>query len=156
MIAANSQRRKMHSRSSQIEQPEQLEQLKLFLQSNKLPFKDVNLTGNIFLLYYDDAGNIVGSAGLESYGDAGLIRSVAVHHAERGKGLGIQIVDEILLRAMRMNLKCVFLLTETAHEFFLKKGFQDVSRDDVPASVKASSEFSLVCPASAKCMVFKF
>ncbi len=156
MIAANSPTGRPYSHSRQIQKPEELGELKMFLELNKLPFKDISLNGNIFLLFYDDEGNVIGSAGLEIYGEAGLMRSIAVRSEDRGKKLGARIVDEILLCARDNNLRSVFLLTETAYKFFLKKGFQDFSRNDVPEAVKNSSEFSLVCPASAKCMAFRF
>jgi amino-acid N-acetyltransferase len=156
MIAANNRSARAYSHTRQIQKPEDLGELKFFLELNKLPFKDISLNGNIFLLYYDDEDNVIGSAGLEIYGEAGLIRSIAVSSKDRGKKLGTKIVDEMLLLARTKNLRSVFLLTETANEFFLKVGFQDFSRHDVPEAVKNSSEFSLVCPASAKCMAFRF
>jgi amino-acid N-acetyltransferase len=132
----------------------QLKQFMQFLEQNKLPFKDIQLNGNFFLRYYDAEGNTVGSGGLELYGDTGLLRSVAVMESNRGHNIGKQIVDDILQRAAELNLHSVFLLTETAYDFFLKKGFSDVSRDAVPDALKRSSEFSEVCPSSAKCMVY--
>jgi amino-acid N-acetyltransferase len=43
----------------------------------------------------------------------------------------------------------VFLLTTTAERFFPKFGFEQIARDEVPASVKASVEFRSACCASA-------
>ena len=141
---------------AELKEQIQIQELQSFLELNNLPFKDIKLNGNFFLAYYDEAGNVVGSGGIEIYGDAALLRSVAVRATERGMSLGKQIVDDVLQHARELKILSVFLLTETAHDFFLKKGFKDISRDDVPAKVKASSEFSVVCPASAKCMVFAF
>ena len=146
----------MHLQSVQIKDTPELQALQSFLERNKLPYKDIQLNNTLFLLYHDSAGNIVGSAGLEHYGDAALLRSVAVNESERGKKLGKQIVEDVLARAREAKIQSIFLLTETARDFFLKKGFLDISRDDVPSNIKASSEFSFVCPASATCMVYIF
>jgi amino-acid N-acetyltransferase len=43
----------------------------------------------------------------------------------------------------------VFLLTTTAERFFPRFGFEEIARDEVPASVQASVEFQSACPASA-------
>jgi amino-acid N-acetyltransferase len=131
----------------------QLKEFKLFLENNELPFKDIDLNGNIFLRFYDNEGNTIGTGGLEIYGTSGLLRSVAVSEAKRGHRIGNQIVDDILQQAKVLNLQSVFLLTETAYYFFLKKGFSDFPRDGVPGALKNSSEFSAICPSTAKCMI---
>jgi amino-acid N-acetyltransferase len=144
----------METQTQQVTDSLKLQELKSFLELNKLPFTDLTLKGNVFWIYRDPQGNMVGSGGLEMYGDVALLRSVAVGQAERSKNLGSQIVHDLLRHAKESGIKSVFLLTETAHHFFLKKGFTDLSRDEVPSALKESSEFSFVCPASAKCMVY--
>jgi amino-acid N-acetyltransferase len=146
----------MDIQRTELKEQKQLLALQSFLEDHKLPFKDIRLDGNLFLVYNNAAGNIIGSGGIERYGNIGLLRSVAVRSSERGKKLGQQIVEDILQRAKELRIHSVFLLTETAHDLFLKMGFNDLSRDDVPEEIKSSSEFSFVCPASAKCMVFNF
>jgi amino-acid N-acetyltransferase len=136
-----------------------LEKLQQFLQSNKLPYQDIDSSistkGRMFLGYYDDAGELIGSGGLELYGDAALLRSLAVKENQRGKDLGKKIVDDLVSQARKANIANIFLLTETAKDFFLKKGFNLIDRNEVPENVRASSEFSHVCPASAVCMFYK-
>ncbi len=132
-----------------------LEKLQRFLQSNKLPHDDIKTKGNVFIGYYDDAGNLIASGGLELYGASALLRSIAVSQHHRGKNMGKQIVDDLMQKAKDLNIRSIFLLTETAHDFFSKKGFTDISRGDVPFEVKSSSEFAFVCPISAACMHYK-
>ena len=135
-----------------------LEKLQKFLQSNKLPHQDIQnvpAKERLFLGYYDDAGELIGSGGLELYGDSALLRSVAVKENVRGKELGKKIVDDLVRQAKNSQINNIFLLTETAKDFFTKKGFTIVSRDEVPANVRASSEFTDVCPTSAICMFYK-
>jgi amino-acid N-acetyltransferase len=55
--------------------------------------------------------------------------------------------------AKKKKLKAIYLLTETARDFFQKKGFTAVHREQVPEEVKASSEFAHVCPTSAVVMM---
>jgi len=137
-----------------IENKEALAPVLVLLQSSKLPFQDITLEGNLFMSYQDEAGNLIGSGGLELYGPYSLIRSIAVDEKQRGKSLGKQIVEDIIQQARSRSLKEIYLLTETAHDFFIHIGFKDVSRDLVPDAVKASPEFISVCPVSAACMVY--
>lgn len=136
-----------------------LEKLQKFLQSNKLPNQDISeyltIKGRVFLGYYDDGGELIGSGGLEMYGDSALLRSVAVKESVRGQQLGKKIVDDLVTQARNSKINSIFLLTETAKDFFTKKGFTIVSRDEVPSQVRASSEFTHVCPSSAICMFYK-
>lgn len=143
-------------KSEQIKTEEALSEMLALLKESHLPFEDVKLDGNLFVGYYDESDHLIASAGLELFGKAALLRSVAVKEDLRGKSLGSKIVKDILERATASHTKEVYLLTETAHDFFLSKGFIDISRDQVPDRIKQSTEFSSVCPVSAACMIYKF
>lgn len=95
---------------------------------------------------------LVGSAALERYGEAALLRSVAVAEEERSTGLGQEIVRRLLDCAYADGIRTVVLLTNTAERFFPRFGFRQVDRDQVPEPVKASAEFQGACPASAAVM----
>jgi amino-acid N-acetyltransferase len=97
-------------------------------------------------------GTMVGTGALEVYGDFALLRSLSVKLGTRGKALGTAITEHLITEAKKRKLKGIYLLTETAHGFFLRKGFQDVARDQVPDPLKASSEFSHVCKDTAAAM----
>lgn len=99
-----------------------------------------------------DNGRIVGVAAVELYEGGALLRSVAVESAAQGRGLGYQLTEAALDIARQRRLDAVFLLTTTAAQFFPKLGFEQISRDEVPASVQASIEFQSACPASATVM----
>lgn len=94
-------------------------------------------------------GKLVGVAGMEHYGDAGLLRSVAVAAEWRGSGVGRALVDRVLEDGRAAGLKDVFLLTTTAEHYFPRLGFACVGRGCVPAGVRTSAEFTGACPASA-------
>jgi amino-acid N-acetyltransferase len=139
-----------------VETNESLHEVTSLLKASNLPFKDIQ-PGNIELISYsNNDGKIVGSGGLEFYGSFALLRSVAVEESQRGQSLGTQIVKDLLERARKRSVMAVYLLTETAEGFFLKHGFASTRREDAPESLRASTEFTSVCPATAVCMVFRF
>jgi amino-acid N-acetyltransferase len=106
--------------------------------------------------YYGENGKVIGSGGLEFYATYALLRSVAVEENERGNDIGKGIVNDLVQRAKARAVKEVFLLTETARDFFLKLGFSMIAREDVPAAVKESSQFTSGCPVTAATMVYRF
>lgn len=95
---------------------------------------------------------IVGSAALELHGSAGLLRSVAVAPAHRGRGLGRRLTRAALELGQARGVETVYLLTQTAGDFFSRLGFRRVPREQAEPLVGASLEFQGACPASALCM----
>jgi amino-acid N-acetyltransferase len=138
-----------------IDNESSLSDLFNLLRINNLPYEDIKLENNHFVNFYRD-GNIIASGGLEFYPPSALLRSLAVVENQRGKSIGKQIVQDLLERAKQRSVNEVYLLTETAHDFFVQRGFVDIPRDQVPEEIKLSSEFKSVCPVSAACMVFRF
>ena len=100
-------------------------------------------------LVAEGGGSVVGVIGLERYADGALLRSAAVAPAWRGHGVGEALVRALLAHARGRGVASLFLLTETAERWFPRFGFARVTREDVPAGVKASVEFRGACPASA-------
>jgi len=103
-------------------------------------------------LVAQQGGSAVGSAALELYGSAALLRSVAVDASLRGRGLGRRLTQAALDLARRRGVSEVYLLTETASEFFPRFGFHSIDRAQVPDAVKQSVEFTSACPDSALVM----
>jgi len=100
-----------------------------------------------------DATTILGCAALEVYGPDALLRSVAVAADHRGKGMGEALTAAAIGLARRRGVRAVYLLTETAAQFFPRFGFEETTRAAVPGAVKQSVEFTTACPASATVMV---
>lgn len=121
------------------------------LRSSDLPADDLDYKKDLLVGYYEDDA-IVGTGGLEIYGNYGLLRSLSVKLGTRGKALGTAITEYLINEARKRSLEGIYLLTETAQGFFLRKGFNLVSRDDVPGVLQASSEFSHVCSKTAVTM----
>ncbi len=104
----------------------------------------------------EDAGDIIGVAGIEACGVAGehaLLRSVVVAPSWQKRGLGRALVTRTIAEAEARGAKALYLLTTTAEHFFPTFGFHTIARDSVPADVRATAEFQGACPASATVMV---
>lgn len=104
-----------------------------------------------YVVAVDDAG-LLGCAGVERYGDAGLLRSVAVGAAARRRGLGRRLVADRQAWAASRGLSTLSLLSVGAAGYFAGLGFRPVERDLVASAVQASDEFTTTCPRSAACM----
>ena len=100
----------------------------------------------------EEDGRIVGAAGMEVYGQSGLLRSVAVHPELRERGVAERLVRERLAWAERRGLRGIYLLTTSAAAWFPRLGFVPVERDAVPAEVRASLQFAAICPSTATVM----
>jgi amino-acid N-acetyltransferase len=99
-----------------------------------------------------DEGHLVGLAGIEVCGRDGLLRSVVVDPHYRGEGAGRSLVDSALVLAQRMGLKCVYLLTTTARDYFARHGFAECPRDEAPSPIKETWEFQVGCPSTSAFM----
>ena len=100
-------------------------------------------------LVAEESGRVVGAVGLEVYGDCALLRSAVVDAGRRGSGLGIDLVESLLLRAEARGLREIYLLTTMAEHFFPRFGFVRIPRDDVAPAVRESEELRGACPDSA-------
>ncbi|HTD41439.1 MAG TPA: arsenic resistance N-acetyltransferase ArsN2 [Mucilaginibacter sp.] len=118
------------------------------LSSEKLPEDDLSATLENFLVATGD-DELTGTIGLEIYGDYGLLRSLVVKPAFRNQNIASKLVAQIETLASSKGLRAIFLLTETAPDYFARKGYQKITRNEVPAEVQRSSEFSHACPQSA-------
>ena len=125
-----------------------LPEIRSLLERLELPLAGVDrhLTT---MLVAREGEQIVGTAGLELYAEGALLRSVAVDPKLQGRHVGHQLTEAALRLATSRGVTAVFLLTTTAERFFPKFGFERITRDDVPASVRESVEFQSACPASA-------
>ena len=103
-------------------------------------------------LVAQEGDQLIGVIGVEPYGVSALLRSLAVALAYRGQGLGRVLVERLLHEARAQGVEQVFLLTETAAEFFAKFGFRGIAREETDGAVQQSVEFQTACCQSALCM----
>jgi amino-acid N-acetyltransferase len=138
-----------------IKDAESFEAFRALLKASGLPADDLNFNKDLLVGYYE-GDELVGTGALEIYGPYALLRSLSVKMGIRGKAVGTTITEYLLAEAKARNLKEIYLLTETAYGFFLKKGFADVNREKVPEEIKQSGEYSKQCSQSAAVMCLKF
>lgn len=100
----------------------------------------------------DVEDRVVGIAGLETWGRQGLLRSVAVEGRYRKGGMGKALVERIFKEAKVRHLDELYLITETAPDFFEKFGFTSYGRENVKGKVLDSTEFKGACPETAPVM----
>ena len=118
------------------------------LKSENLPTEDLPQgLGNFLAAFHQN--ELVGTIGLEKYGNCGLLRSLVVNAKYRNEHVAEKLVHKLETQALELGINCIYLLTETASGYFKKKGYQEVNRADVPNVLHESSEFSHVCPKSA-------
>jgi amino-acid N-acetyltransferase len=96
---------------------------------------------------------IVGCAAIERYGSVGLLRSVCVEAGRRGTGVGRGLVERAEAMARSAGIDELYLLTETAGEWFAHLGYVPGERDTVPAPLLASPEFAYACPRTAQLLL---
>jgi len=66
--------------------------------------------------------------------DLAEIRSLAVHPDHRGKNIGTQLAETVLLEAKSFQVKKVFTLTYKPN-FFKQLGFVTIERSDLPLKI---------------------
>jgi amino-acid N-acetyltransferase len=121
------------------------------LKKADLPVKDVEIGRQTYLVVV--AGSrVVGTVGVEAYGRHGLLRSLAVDEKLRGRGLGIELTEEMVEKSRSLGIRELYLLTMTAGPFFEKLGFEKTERAKAPAALQGMTEFTSLCPVSSVCM----
>src|SRR5690242_12152881 len=81
-----------------------------------------------------EGDRVVAAAAVERFGDDGLLRSVVVASDRQGTGLGRRIVAAAEDLARRDGIRDLYLLTETAVDWFPRLGYELVDRDTAPAA----------------------
>ncbi|MBF0287317.1 MAG: GNAT family N-acetyltransferase [SAR324 cluster bacterium] len=122
------------------------------LSNAKLPFTDL-ITHLPHFVVGRKNNEVIGVIGLEILGEIALLRSLAVTGSYQGKGLSQILYEKILDHAKLQQVKTLYVLTTTAEDYFDKRGFLKIQRSEAPESIKATKQFSGLCPASAVCLV---
>jgi amino-acid N-acetyltransferase len=128
-----------------------LDAIKTLLTEAGLPVAGVDEHLRTFLVARDGDA-VVGCGGSETYQVAALIRSIAVQPAYQKHGLGRRIVRQLLDRLASRGLREFYLLTTTAEDYFAKRGFKRIERDEIHPQLLASRELQDACPDTAICM----
>ncbi len=130
---------------------EDVEAIQELLLESALPVAGVEDHWKTFLVARDGDA-MVGCGGAEAYQFAALIRSIAVRPEYRSHGIGRRLVRQLLDRLASRGLREFYLLTTTAEDYFKKRGFKTIDRDEVHPQLLSSHEFQDACPSTATCM----
>ena len=131
--------------------PSDLPAVEALLSAAGLPFAGAALAFESGVVARDGEA-VVGAAGVERYGSAGLLRSVVVAPDRRGAGLGHDLVAAAEDLARHEGVRELFLLTETAIGWFPRLGYTVIPRDNARAAVSRSIEFTTACLEAAIAM----
>ncbi len=115
-----------------------------------LPLDD--LTADHLALVAEEDGELHGLIGLELFGEVGLLRSLVVAGHYRGRGLGRKLVSALEAHARDCGVAELWLLTIDADAFLESLGYGVRGRDAAPDAIRATAEFSALCPADAALM----
>ncbi|WP_151447623.1 arsenic resistance N-acetyltransferase ArsN2 [Lacisediminimonas profundi] len=132
--------------------PEDLPSLKTLLTNSGLPADDLDQAKLNHFIVLAQGQRIVGSVGLEPFGQDGLLRSLAVDTNHREEGFGSRLLEAIETHAAEIGIQHLYLLTTSATSFFEHHGYQRMERAAAPAPIQATAEFTAMCPDSAACL----
>jgi len=118
-----------------------------------LPIDDLEAPGHLFWRFEAEDDIPVGFAGLEVYGDDALLRSLVTLPPVRESGIGAAIVGMLETEARLRGVQAMWLLTTSAAGFFQRLGYAACDRAVVPEAIRATCQFSALCPASADVLV---
>lgn len=133
--------------------PTDLPQAEALLTAAGLTLNDVGAQfGPQYVVALSGSGEMIGVAGVEVYGTYGLFRSAAVRPDWRGQGVGEELTADRIAWADTAGLEVLFLLTQTAADYWPRFGFVVTDRAGAPEALRSSSEWAEACPASATAM----
>jgi amino-acid N-acetyltransferase len=123
------------------------------LEAMQLPTADLTDRQLDHFFYLGPVDDPTGIVGCEIRGHDGLLRSLAVKTDHRGAGTGSALVQHVEDYARKQGIRAMYLLTTTAEDFFARRGYCPIARDQVSDSIRSTSEYSDICPASSAVMV---
>ena len=129
----------------------EIDEIIVLLQRNELPTSDIKNDID-FIVAVDGNDQIAGCIGIEKFGPDGLLRSFAVNEGHRNQKIGGALYNRLLSFSKQSGIQTLHLLTTTAEKYFSGKGFLTSKRDEAPASIKATTEFTSICPSSSAYM----
>jgi amino-acid N-acetyltransferase len=127
--------------------------IKALLAMHELPYEDLTTAHLEHFWVLRDGPRLAGVVGLEIFGEVGLLRSLAVSDAYRGRGIGTRLTEKAEDYARSQGIADLFLLTTTAADYFARHGYVRTDQDAAPGVLQDTAEFKSLCPDSAVCMV---
>ena len=131
-----------------------LQEVEKLLLTVNLPIEGVKESFSNFFIA-QKKNMIIGCAGIEIYEEVGLLRSVAIIPSSQKQGIGQMMVNKIEEFAIEEGIKNLYLLTDTAEQFFLRLNYKKIARERTDSRIKQTIEFTTIC-TSATVMVKEF
>lgn len=128
-----------------------LNEIERLLKESDLPYEDCQKHLSNFIVCWDE-NKIIAMGGTEVYGRVALIRSIVVQLEYRGKDLAKAIFLHLQASAQQQGVSSLYLLTNSAEDYFKILGFSPVLRSEVPLAIQNTAQFSSLCPDSATVM----
>ena len=128
-----------------------LDAIQRLLVAALLPSGDVGGPNQRFIVARQN-GRVVGCAGLETFGEDGQLRSMAVHWTSRNAGLGTRLHGRLLFEALQAGVRNLYVVTTTAADFFARQGYRKIQPADVPPGVVESEEYATFVPGGGVVM----
>lgn len=126
-----------------------LGELRELIETNGLDATDLEECDLNLFVGIKKGNNLVAAGSIEVFKGSGLLRSIATLPDYRRRGLALKIVKKLELLASESGIGDLYLLTETASNFFAKLGYQRTDRSDASDAISSSAQFSRLCPNSA-------
>lgn len=120
------------------------------LKKNNLPTEDIDTGTQLFVVEEDD--KVLATVAVEYDFNNALLRSLSVSAEKRKTGIGAELVSFIEDYVQKQGVRNIFLLTTTAADFFLKRGYGIIDRNNVPEFIKNTKEYSVICASSSTLM----
>lgn len=132
-----------------------LRKIESLLSSAQLPTGDIERHLSTFFVA-DSAGEIIGVGGLENCGSGvGLLRSFVVAPKFRNQGIAAQLFAETFSAARQWGISALYLLTTTAQDYFARRGFALVARDEAPAPIRQTSQYATEPRCNTAALMFR-
>ena len=132
--------------------PFERDALEAVLRKAGLPSDDVKAPEILFWRFEKD-DMPVGFGGFEVCGEDALLRSLVTLPPLRRRGIGAAMVAVIETEALARQLRGLYVVTTDCAAYFSHLGYVPCRREDVPAAVRASTQFASGRQAGAAVMV---
>ena len=131
---------------------DQLDVIVALLSECGLPTADIAATQPPQFFAITENSRLAAVIGFERFGTVGLLRSLAVAPACRGRGLAQGLVAHVERLAKARGVATLYLLTTSADGFFTRLGYAALERSEAPPAIRATAQFAGLCPASSTFM----
>jgi amino-acid N-acetyltransferase len=119
------------------------------LDAAALPTADLTDAHMEHFYYCGPPSHPIGLIGFEPCGADALLRSLVVSPEHRSSGIGAALLAHAEREARAQGATAMYLLTTTAEAFFLRHEYVASPRELAPERIRATKEFSGICPASS-------